>query len=108
MLSFKKYILKIKTTFPFEVAQNYLVMIIVMLIILTASYALYRPVNQDQFEQVVVLKNQYTLPETQDMAEKLASQSTISNAEYYRLINAYSFESSNIKKYPDLNIHDLR
>lgn len=108
MLSFKEYFLKIKTTFNFEIVQNYLVLIIVMLIILTASYALNRPVNQDQFAYVIVLKNQYTLPETQDMAEKMASQSTISNAEYYRLINAYSFESSNIKKYPDLNVDDLR
>lgn len=108
MLSFKEYFLKIKTNFPFEVTHNTLLIMIVMSIIMTASYALFRPVNTQQFEQIGLLKNQHTLPKTQAMAHHLALKDKISNADFYRLMYAYHYESSHIKEYPALNIEDVQ
>lgn len=107
MLSFKEYFSKFKTHFPFEHIQIAILLVIVSLILLVASYALYRPINTAQFNQVLKLSKQQSFPATQDMAEQLAIQKKISNAEYYRLIHAYEYESSKIREYPALNIDDI-
>lgn len=108
MLSFKQYFLKLKSTFSFEVTHNTLLVVIVFSIIFTGSYALFRPVNTQQFEQIVLLKKQYTLPKTQAMAYHLTSKDKISNADFYRLMYAYYYESSHIKEYPALNPEDVQ
>lgn len=108
MLSFKEYFLKFKTQFPFEHTQIAILLAIVSLIMLSASYALYRPINTEQLDQILKLSHQQSFPATQDMAVQLVTQKKISNAEYYRLIYAYEYESSRIREYPALNINNFR
>lgn len=108
MLSFKEYRLKFQSKFPFDFTQNSVLLVVIVMILLLSSYALFRPINAVQYQQVQVLAGQYTYPKTQVMAAKLTTKDKVSNAEYFRLMYAVDYESSKIKEYPALNIEDIR
>lgn len=108
MLSFKEYRLKFQSKFPFDLTQHSIMLVVIVSILLLSSYALFRPINAVQYQQVQVLAAQYSYPKTQAMAAKLKAQEKVSNAEYFRLMYAMDFESSKIKEYPALKIEDIR
>ncbi len=108
MLSFKEYRLKFQSKFPFDFTQNSVLLVLISFIMLLSSYALFRPINSMQYQQVQDLSVQYSYPKTQKMAAELRAQNIVSNAEYFRLMYAVDFESSRIKQYPALNIEDIR
>lgn len=107
MLSFKEYRLKFQSKFPFDFTQNSVLLVVIALILLLSSYALFRPINAVQYQQVKFLAGQYSYPKTQEMATKLTMQDKVSNAEFFRLMYAVDFETSKIKQYPALNIEDI-
>lgn len=107
MLSFKEYRLKFQSKFPFDFTQNSVLLVVIALILLLSSYALFRSINAVQYHQVQELAVQHSYPKTQEMAADLIAQDKISNAEYFRLMYAVDFESSKIKEYPALNIEDI-
>lgn len=108
MLSFKEYRLKFQSKFPFDFTQNSVLLLVIALILLLSSYALFKPINAKQYQQVDALAVQYSFPKTQEMAAELKTQEKVSNAEYFRLMYAVDFETSKIKEYPALNIEDIR
>ena len=108
MLSFKEYRLKFQSKFPFDLTQHSMMLVVIASILLLSSYALFRPINAIQYQQVQVLAAQYSYPKTQAMAAELTAQDKVSTAEFFRLLYAMDFESSKIQKYPALNIEDIR
>lgn len=106
MLISKNLLLKIKSNVHAEHILNGLVAFIVFIIILLSGIALYTPINHQQYQNVLKLSGQQTLPATQHMAIKLMQSETVSSAHYLRLMHAHYHESSKIKQYPAMAIED--
>lgn len=106
MLISKDQFLKFKSQFQIESLFNAILGGIIAFILMTAIYALIRPVNNEQFNQVVQLSKQQSFAETQEMALELLIQEKMSNFEFYRLMHAHHFESSRINQYPAMAIED--
>ena len=90
-----------KSKIKLEQLYNYLIVLIVVLIIILASMALYRPIGVPQYKAVLQLSQQYSYPETQEMAEQLAARHQISMHQYIKLMQAYQQESHRAHRLPD-------
>ncbi|SPL70913.1 hypothetical protein [Acinetobacter stercoris] len=108
MLIFKQKILNLKSQFHPEYFLNALIVLIIIFIIVLATFALARPIQVQQYQKVVDLSYQATYPETQQMAKQLLQQSVIHRVDYFRLMHARHFEKVHTKKYPALNINDYQ
>lgn len=106
MLISKNLLLKIKSNLDAEHILNGLLGLIVLIIILLSSIALYTPISHQQFQNVQRLSGQQSLPATQHMAIQLMHAETISSAHYLRLMHAHDHESSKIRQYPAMAIED--
>ena len=85
-----------------EQIYNGVVVFIILLTIALATFALYRPISVPQFHQTLQLSQQYNLPQTQNMAEFLLSQQSVSRGQYLKLMQAYQQESNRAKQLPPL------
>lgn len=85
-----------------EQIYNGIVVFIILLTIALATFALYRPITTLQFHQMLQLSQQFSLPQTQDMAEHLLKQQQVSRGQYLKLMQAYQQESTRAKQLPPL------
>lgn len=106
MLILKNIVLKIKSDFLAEHILNVFVALVVLIIVVLSSIALCGPISDKQYQHIVVLSEQQSLPATQYIAIKLLHEPMVSSADYLRLMHANHFESSKIKKYPAMAIED--
>lgn len=106
MLIFKDQILKFKSKCQVEYVLNIIILSIVMVIVCSASYALIRPVNIKQYQQVKILAKQQICPQTQLMAESLLLDQPITHYKFLRLMHAHHFEYARMNQYPAMAIED--
>lgn len=86
-----------------EQIYNSIIIFIVVLIMIMASFALFRPISAPQFHQAIALSQQYNLPQTQDMAEMLVQQRHVTRGQYLKLMQAYQQESMRANQLPPLD-----
>lgn len=106
MRKFKAYFQKLYSSFPMENILNYCIISMISIILIVAALALLRPINSEQYRLVTQYSKQATCPKTQKIAVQLQHQERIKRIEYLRLLRAYHFENSHVKKYPAVDITD--
>ncbi|WAU72176.1 hypothetical protein [Acinetobacter sp. TR11] len=102
----KHKVLQSKLGLKIDQFYNALVSIIILSIFILAFYALKRPVNPLQYQQVLQFSQQASHPKTQQMAVHILENSQIRREDYLKLLNAYQFESSRIREYPAMAQED--
>ncbi|MBP6190294.1 MAG: hypothetical protein KA331_00640 [Acinetobacter sp.] len=75
-------------------------------IVLLAFYALHRPVNAAQYQQIQQYTQQASYPKTQHLAHNILKQQQVRRKHYFKLLNAYHFESKRVKQYPAMELKD--
>ncbi|ANF81845.1 hypothetical protein A3K93_06345 [Acinetobacter sp. NCu2D-2] len=83
-----------------EKIYNFTIIFIVVITIVLATFALYRPINAVQLKHTLNLAQQYSLPLTQNFAEELLVQKQITRGQYLKLMQAYQQESKRAKQLP--------
>ncbi|RLZ07631.1 hypothetical protein EAH57_11935 [Acinetobacter sp. 2JN-4] len=102
----KHKVLQSRLGFKLDQFYNILVSLILLSIFLLAYSALQRPINTFQYQQIIRLSEQASLPRTQNMAENVLQQHQVRRLEYLKLLNAYQFESNRIRQYPAMAKED--
>ncbi len=103
MHKFKDHFHSLFPAFLFENILNVIVGIMIVVMLILSTYALLRPVNTQQYSQVLKYSHQAAYPKTQKMAQELRDQDSIHVHQYLRLLRAYHFENHSIKEYPALD-----
>lgn len=106
MRKLKDHFQKRYSSFPVENVLNYFIIGMIFIILTVATFALLRPINSEQYRLVTQYSKQAALPKTQKIANHLKHQDVIKKIEYLRLLRAYHFENSHVKKYPAVDIAD--
>ncbi|WP_180003763.1 MULTISPECIES: hypothetical protein [unclassified Acinetobacter] len=87
-----------------EQIYNAVVIFIVALILYLATFAIYRPLTTSQFNLLLQLAEQQSLPQTQDMAQTLLQQQRIHRGQYLKLMQAYQQESLRARQLPPVSV----
>ncbi|MFH7347794.1 hypothetical protein L1A45_04000 [Acinetobacter variabilis] len=87
-----------------EQIYNAVVIFIVALILFLATFAIYRPLTTSQFNLLLQLAEQQSLPQTQDMAQTLLQQQRIHRGQYLKLMQAYQQESLRARQLPPVSV----
>lgn len=85
-----------------EQIYNGILIFIILLTIVLATFALYRPITTLQYHQIIQLSQQFSLAQTQDMAEHLLKQENVSRGQYLKLMQAHQQELTRAKQLPPL------
>lgn len=85
-----------------EQIYNILIVVIICIIFVLASFALYRPVGVQQFHNVQRLAQQSIYANTQDMAMLLLQQPQIRYVHYLKLMQAHQVEKDRAQQLPAL------
>ena len=103
----KAQILKIQASFKLEYVLNMIVIIMIVICMMMTLNTLLKPVSQEDFNEIHGLAVQESYPKTQKMAKSLMQHQPIQTVDYFRLIRAYHYESSHIKRYPAEKISSI-
>lgn len=106
MLISKDQILHFKSHINLEFFLKMAIMAVVVFILMISTYALFRPINVEKYQQVAQLSLQEGYPHTQALAQHLQLQPQIATHEYFRLMRAYAYELHRVKEYPAMAIED--
>ena len=89
-----------------EQIYNSVFVVITLIIIVLAVFAIYRPVNSVQVDHIQQLSIQQKLPQTQDMAVALLEHELIYRGQYLKLMQAYQQESVRAHQLPAMQIEN--
>lgn len=106
MLISKDQFLHFKSHISLEYFLKMAIIAVVVFILLVSTYALFRPINVEKYQQVAKLSLQESYPRTQALAQHLHLQPQIATHEYFRLMRAYAYERGHVKEYPAMAIED--
>lgn len=100
MLISKSQVLKFQQQFKFENILYIFVILMIITICILATMALFRPIESKKYQNVMQLSEQATYPATQQMAIRILLQEEILTSDYFKLLEAHQFESSQVRSYP--------
>lgn len=106
MLISKDQYLHFKSHIHFESFLKMAIMAVVVFILILSTYALFRPIDVEKYQQVAQLSLQASYPHTQTLAQHLQKQPYIATHDYFRLMRTYAYESGRVKEYPAMAIED--
>ncbi|WP_180114565.1 hypothetical protein [Acinetobacter sp. YH12063] len=95
-------IIQFKYKIQLEQIYNIFVSVMIVVILVLAVIALYRPISVQQYQNVSRLALQQSYPETQEMAMLLRQQDRIRVGAYLKLMHAYQMESVRAHQLPAL------
>ena len=102
----KDFLSTVKPCCKIENVLHSCVLFIVLVCVVVAGSAVFRPIDTKQYQKIVQLAGQEHYPDTQDMAGHLLTQQNIYSLEYFRLLHAWQTEQAHVKEYPALKIED--
>lgn len=100
MFKFKDYFQKLHPPFLLENLLNYVVAVMILSMIFVSFLALKRPINPQQYKNIIQYSEQASFPKTQQLAKHLQKQERIEVYQYFHLLRAYHFEHQHVKEYP--------
>lgn len=106
MLIFIDQLLKFQKHFKFENILYIFVIVMIISIFVVATFALVRPIESKKYQNVILLSEQATYPATQKMAAQMLSNEQILASDYFKLMEAHQFESSQVRSYPAMAQED--
>lgn len=93
-------IVQLKSELKLEYLYNILIAFIITIILVLASFALYRPISVIQFKNIVQLSVQANYPDTQEIALTLVQNPQVSYMQYFKLMQAYQWELKQAHQLP--------